>query len=649
MGPIFREMMNNSVMGSAVSALAMAWKKRYITDDQWERLYFEFLYCCSFFWKYPIHIGAFLICAPRLIRILLFFYPLLISTVLFLLVVFSLGPQLERMRVDRDLQWHRFREAAVSVEDGNGVSWACQQPNGNIEMPSGVNSKLAEGADGWAEWTESLEKLDRSIFYVEKHPGKEKDDKNLDFGNTTEEKVEEDGGGPMGVSGKSLILGKVRELMERLIDELGGRVELDALNALESITQVLIESTGMDVRNQGMYTCPFDMIEEEYELSDDKQFHRTLCAGDSELLSRQGTENTEILKHEPCENKENFWDYECERNNPSILAMAEAELKQSYDRHLHETGNVGDSECLLSPPRIDSPSDVGFDHASGISKDEEDLSENLIFISAEDMLIDDVQFQTTGYVQNSDCKARTNNVMSACTGQGNASSVSQDLETSAAVLDGEQNSNRLWEFPRDKLRTCTSLPIDALKDEFRCMDELWEAHDHFGEKASATGKEKDQQKIHSNNCNRDQQEHSQLPSSSVQIPEHKNKLQNLLSGKLRNSISEPITYLKRPQVLTSPVMLVGTAEMDFLWEKYNDASQGSLSARKDSTTDHRGDLQEILDSDAEDLQEPSQVCCLQALKFSKGKMPLRKPSLKKVSKALKKLGLLPLFRSRKTS
>ena len=53
------------------------------------------------------------------------------------------------------------------------------------------------------------------------------------------------------MSSKSVILGKVRELMERLIDELGGRVEIDALNALESITQVLIESIGKDYEKQG--------------------------------------------------------------------------------------------------------------------------------------------------------------------------------------------------------------------------------------------------------------------------------------------------------------------------------------------------------------------------------------------------------------
>ena len=52
------------------------------------------------------------------------------------------------------------------------------------------------------------------------------------------------------MSSKSVILGKVRELMERLIDELGGRVEIDALNTLESITQVLIESIGKDYEKQ---------------------------------------------------------------------------------------------------------------------------------------------------------------------------------------------------------------------------------------------------------------------------------------------------------------------------------------------------------------------------------------------------------------
>lgn len=243
-------MTKNPSIVNVVSALTMAWKHRFInvSDDQWEQLHWEFFIGCSFVWKHPVHTAAFLIWAPKLIKILSFFYPLLISTILLLVIIFTIGPQLERMKADGDLQWVRFKEAAtISSKDDFCGCWAGQQPNGGFEISRGVNRLEENITDDWAGWAESLQGCHQSLDQFQNSI--ENNDIKFDLDKVTDEEAEQ--AGDLDVSSKSVILGKVRELMERLIDELGGRVEIDALNALESITQVLIESTGKDYEKQG--------------------------------------------------------------------------------------------------------------------------------------------------------------------------------------------------------------------------------------------------------------------------------------------------------------------------------------------------------------------------------------------------------------
>jgi hypothetical protein len=84
-------MKKNHFIVNVVLALTMAWKKRYI-NDQWEQLHWEFFNGCFFVWKHPVHTTGFLIWAPRLIKILSFFYPLLISIIICALFLLPIDP-----------------------------------------------------------------------------------------------------------------------------------------------------------------------------------------------------------------------------------------------------------------------------------------------------------------------------------------------------------------------------------------------------------------------------------------------------------------------------------------------------------------------------------------------------------------------------
>ncbi|GKV33961.1 hypothetical protein SLEP1_g42394 [Rubroshorea leprosula] len=89
---------------------------------------------------------------------------------------------------------------------------------------------------------------------------------------------------------------------------------------------------------------------------------------------------------------------------------------------------------------------------------------------------------------------------------------------------------------------------------------------------------------------------------------------------------------------------IGGEGMDLLWETYEtDSKKMQLKSR--SKKGKKGSQKEYLDEDDnEDYEEDTdgQFCCLQALKFSAGKMNLgmRTPNLMKISKALKGIGWL---------
>ncbi|GKU86015.1 hypothetical protein SLEP1_g604 [Rubroshorea leprosula] len=87
---------------------------------------------------------------------------------------------------------------------------------------------------------------------------------------------------------------------------------------------------------------------------------------------------------------------------------------------------------------------------------------------------------------------------------------------------------------------------------------------------------------------------------------------------------------------------VGGEGMDLLWETY-ETDSNKVQLKSSSRKGKKGSRKEYVDED-EDGEEESdgQFCCLQALKFSAGKMNLgmRTPNLVKISKAIKGIGWL---------
>lgn len=88
----------------------------------------------------------------------------------------------------------------------------------------------------------------------------------------------------------------------------------------------------------------------------------------------------------------------------------------------------------------------------------------------------------------------------------------------------------------------------------------------------------------------------------------------------------------------------GGEGMDMLWETYESDSIKVQAKSKTKKLGKKGSV-EYYDDDEEDLEEErsdGQLCCLQALKFSAGKMNLGmgRPNLVKISKALKGIGWL---------
>lgn len=91
----------------------------------------------------------------------------------------------------------------------------------------------------------------------------------------------------------------------------------------------------------------------------------------------------------------------------------------------------------------------------------------------------------------------------------------------------------------------------------------------------------------------------------------------------------------------------GGEGMDLLWETYevdsssNKANGGKCNnaqKKKRSKKKSQAELYNDDDDEAEDMD--GQLCCLQALKFSTGKMNLGRPNLLKISKAFKGIGWL---------
>ncbi|PON36052.1 acidic leucine-rich nuclear phosphoprotein 32 family B protein [Parasponia andersonii] len=86
----------------------------------------------------------------------------------------------------------------------------------------------------------------------------------------------------------------------------------------------------------------------------------------------------------------------------------------------------------------------------------------------------------------------------------------------------------------------------------------------------------------------------------------------------------------------------GGEGMDMLWETYETESNKQVQAKSSSKKGKKGVLEYSDDDDDYEDETNGQLCCLQALKFSAGKMNLGmgRPNLVKISKALKGMGWL---------
>ncbi|XP_021637353.2 uncharacterized protein LOC110633155 [Hevea brasiliensis] len=85
----------------------------------------------------------------------------------------------------------------------------------------------------------------------------------------------------------------------------------------------------------------------------------------------------------------------------------------------------------------------------------------------------------------------------------------------------------------------------------------------------------------------------------------------------------------------------GGEGMDLLWETYETDSM-KMQAKSNTKKGKKGSVEYYYDDDDEEEESNGQLCCLQALKFSAGKMSLGmgRPNLVKISKALKGIGWL---------
>ncbi|KAH7517585.1 hypothetical protein FEM48_Zijuj09G0080600 [Ziziphus jujuba var. spinosa] len=88
----------------------------------------------------------------------------------------------------------------------------------------------------------------------------------------------------------------------------------------------------------------------------------------------------------------------------------------------------------------------------------------------------------------------------------------------------------------------------------------------------------------------------------------------------------------------------GGEGMDMLWETYDYETESHMSLTKSNTKEgKKGGVPDYSDDDKDHIKDGNgQLCCLQALKFSAGKMNLGlgRAYLMKISKALKGIGWL---------
>lgn len=525
----------------------------------------------------PIYLAYFVFFAPRLLKTVCFFSPLLVSTCLLVLVIFSLGPQLERIRVEGDLQWKRFREAG-------GIMGLKAEDDRRIRQPTRC-------CRGWLH--------DVSGFSV----GIETDELGVGFeecGSSVIAMAEDDTLNPC----QSIVVSKVKVLMDSLVAELGGKVEFGVPDAIEAIAEAFMETTlrqyEEDIVNSSIGTARDGESGDEQEAKTSRE-----CA----LIGLESV----------C--------FEA-KNAGELPLTAKCESMGSHD--FSQMSDFEDSEEQID--KLDRPGcDVG-DVQADVFVTPVGSSEELYASKLPDL----------SHVSEKDNRVVDN---------GNEAD-------SSHVLHG---------LERCVFKSCRSFPFGDSEEEFPNMDRLWEEdHNNVGlfaaQKSQSVKKEKDWKKTLACKLYEEQNNlwkgtlagklledqamgsskiYSQL-SPSLKIPEHLNYV-DILSGKSTSSSSES-------QFLTSAESSLNDEEMDQLWEEYNDAPCQETEAPIKGLRKGLAKLQRLrqnVDSDAEDGPEDPQLCCLRAFRFSMGKMPLRRPNFMKFSKALKNFGLIQHSRGQK--
>lgn len=535
-------------------------------------------------WKInPIYLAYFVFFAPWLLKTVCFFSPLLVSTCLLVLVIFSLGPQLERIRVEGVLQWKRFREAC-------GILSLRAKDDRSFRQPTRCSDWLHDESALCSE--EKL--LDGSQEEV--GVGFEK------FGDRIIAMAEDRRLNPC----HSFVVNKMKVLMDRLVADLGGKVELGVLNSIEAIAEAFMETTMRQYEKDMMNSSIGTAVDGE---SSDGLETKTLRE-----CSRIGLESD-------CFGDQDVGEFPLTTEGKS---MGSHDFSQMAD--------LDNSEKNID--ELDKPAcDVGVVQANAFETSVA-IREELYAAKLPDL---------------SQVSERDNRVVD----NGNEANPSHELHALEQCI----------------FRSCRSFPFGNSEEEFLTMDRLWEedgGQNNLGlsevQKNYSVRKEKDWKKtlacklyeeqhqlwkgtlagkILEDETNGSSKIYSQL-SPSIKLPEHLNCV-DFSCGKSTSSSSES-------QTLTSAESSLNDEEMDQLWEEYNDATGQGTEAPIKGFSKGLAKLQRLrqtVDFDAEDVPESPQLCCLRAFRFSMGKMPLRRPNLMKISKALKNFGLIPHIRGQK--
>ncbi|XP_057870948.2 uncharacterized protein LOC131077477 [Cryptomeria japonica] len=572
-------------------------------DVRSEELYHEVSGFLSSLWRSPIYLVYFVYFGPRLVRMVMFFCPLLVSTCLLMLIVFSVGPQLERIRIEGHLQWLRFREASLRQDKGFSVM-------------SGVKRPLICRRDLWIDLFRGLYGSSQEPILLSENPLMV----NKFSGEGLKVEFEKCGGfvtsmaeGKTVDPSQSVILSKLGEVMDRLVAELGGEVQCDILNALEVIIEALIQTT------QSPY--------EEDRINSSSSAFRT--AKDREA-SDKSVEEAKAL--------ENFPDKLVDLHCRSLDIQGEFPLID-IDNVDSLTQVAGPFTNENVPHRIDLEACENEVDASSFHGD---------------------AFKTSVLVPESFHEE-------PCTAQRTEpTDISQVSEQDNGILDSNQthpseSEKGLPSLKNCVFRSCRIFPVDNSGEEFLPMDRLWEQDDrHAGllafEKSPATRKEKDWKRTLACKLLEEQQNQwrgtlvgkfseerssilqSQL-SPSVKIPENQSYTDFFGSKSTSSSSDSP--------AFTSTESPLIAEDMDLLWEEYNDVKnydpESDIKGLAKSLAKLRS-LRGNVESDTDEGPETPKLCCLKAFRFSPGKIPLRKPNLVKFSKALKNFGFIQHIR-----